>query len=192
MIIQRKTEGGFSMRDILIVLALLGVGALSLPASKSEASASDGAAARDQGFADQVLRELQRARGEAVTTRVPRHAFVYSNRIEIRAAKRGPGRAFIAPTTSDPVLRTVRAQLGVSTVDVTSRVGLPSFTLSETSAKEIVFGTAGTGALASARAGRPAALHLYITNDTVSDSHPLRAHRVDIAPSGIVSLVRSW
>ena len=176
------------MRDVLIVLALLGVGALFLPASRSEASAT----APDQGFAGQVARELRRARGEAVTSRVPRHAFVYSNRIEIRAAKRGPRRTWIAPTTSDPVLATVRARLGISAVDVTSRTGLPSFTLSETTAKEIVFNTAGNGALATARAATPAAIHLYITNDTVSDNHLDRAARVDINASGLVSLARTW
>jgi hypothetical protein len=192
MMIQRKTEGGFTVRDVLTVLGLLGVAALAIPATRSEASAP--APASDGSFADQVARELQRTRGEAVTTRVPRYAFIYSNRVEIRAAKRGAGRgAWVAPTTSDPVLRTVRARLGVSAVDVTSRAGLPSFTLTETSAKEIVFGSGGTGALASIRSARPTALHLYITNDTVGNNHPERTARVDIAAtSGVVSLGRSW
>jgi hypothetical protein len=88
-------------------------------------------------------------------------------------------------------LRTVRAKLGTSAVDVTSRTALPAFTLTETTSKEIVFGAAGTGALATS--SRPSALHLYISNDTVSDDHPQRSHRVDVAAvSGVVSLKRSW
>ena len=143
------------------------------------------------GFADQVVRELQRARGEAVTTRVPQYAFVYSNRVEIRAAKRGAGRAWIAPTISDPVLRTVRAKLGIAAVDVTTRSTLPSSLLSETTGKGIVFAPTGTGALTSS--GRPSAVHLYISNDTVSDDHRERSLRVDIAAdSGVVTLKRSW
>lgn len=184
--IQRKAESGFTVRDILTVLALLGAAALAMPSAKSEASAPG------QGFADQVMRELQRARGEAVTTRVPHYAFIYSNRIEIRAAKPGARRgAWIAPSDSEPALRTVRAKLGTAAVDVTSRTALPAFTLTETTSKEIVFGAAGTGALATS--GRPTALHLYISNDTVSDDHPQRSLRVDVAAdSGVVSLKRSW
>ena len=137
------------------------------------------------------MRELQRARGEAVTTRVPQYAFVYSNRVEIRAAKRGAGRAWIAPTISDPVLRTVRAKLGIAAVDVTTRSTLPSYLLSETTSKEIVFAPTGDGALSSS--GRPAAVHLYISNDTVTDDHRERSLRVDVAAdSGVVTLKRSW
>jgi hypothetical protein len=93
---------------------------------------------------------------------------------------------------SDPVVRAVRAKLGTSAVDVSSRAGLPSFILTETLSKEIVFGTMGTGTLTSARAAH-GAVHLYISNDTVNDDHPERSLRVDIAPgSGVVTLKRSW
>jgi Tfp pilus assembly protein FimT len=182
MMIQRNTDGGFTVRDILTVLALLGAAALAAPSARSEASAPG------QGFADQVVRELQRARGEAVATGVPRHALVYSNRVEIRAARRGAGRTWIAPSEMDPALRTVRAKLGVRAVDVTSRTGLPSFVLSETFGKEIVFGAGGTGALSPAGAA-----HLYISNDTVSDDHAERVARVDIAArTGVATVKRGW
>ena len=192
MIIQRKTEGGFSMWDVLIVLALLGVGALFLPASRSEASATDRATARDQGFAGQVARELQRARGEAVTSRVPRHAFVYSNRIEIRAAKRGP-RPAPGPPPPPPTPSCTPSSPGSESAPSTSpaaRACPPSS--SRRPRQGIVFNTAGNGALATARAATPAAIHLYITNDTVSDNHPDRAARIDINASGLVSLARTW
>jgi hypothetical protein len=183
----RNTDGGFTMGGIIPVLALLGAAAaVATPDDKSEQKAP----AAEGAFADQVVEQLQRARAEAVATSVPRYAFIFSNRVEVRAAKRSRG-VWAAPTLSDPVLHTVRARPGINAFDVTSRPSLPAFTLSPTSSKEIVFHATGAASLADSV--RPARAHLYISNDTVSNSHPDRALRVDVFPaSGTVTLQRKW
>jgi Tfp pilus assembly protein FimT len=183
----RNTDGGFTMGGIIPVLALLGAAAaVATPGDKAEQKAP----AAEGPFAEQVVAHLQRARAEAVATSVPRYAFVFSNRVEIRAAKRARG-AWAAPTTSDPVLHAVRARPGINAFDVTGRPSLPAFTLSPTSSKEIVFHATGAASLTDSV--RPTRAHLYISNDTVGNNHPDRALRVDVAPaSGTVTLQRKW
>jgi Tfp pilus assembly protein FimT len=183
----RNTDGGFTMGGIIPVLAMLGAAAA---VATPDGEPAQKAPAAQGAFADQVVAQLQRARTEAVATSVPRYAFIFSNRVEIRAAKRSRG-AWAAPTTSDPVLHTVRARPGINAFDLTARRTLPSFTLSPTSSKEIVFHASGAASLTDST--RPTRAHLYISNDTVGNSHPDRELRLDIAPaSGTVTLQRKW
>jgi Tfp pilus assembly protein FimT len=189
MMKQRNTDAGFTMAGMMAVVGALGVAA----AFGAPRLNQQGPAGPAGGFAGDVVKELQRARAEAITTRVPRHAFVYSNRVEIRAAKRSARGTWVAPTLSDPVLRMVHARPGINSFDVTRRPSLPDFTLSPASSKEIVFATSGAGSLGATASTRPSSLHLYINNDTVKVNHPDREYRIDIAPgSGDVSLKTSW
>ncbi len=188
MMNQRKRDAGFSVSGVMGVVSLLGATAMVVAPGKDQSSAQPAG-----GFADQVTAELQRARAEAITSRVPQHAFVYSNRVEIRAARPGarPG-TWIAPSAAQPALRTVLARPGIITFDVTNRPGLPSFVLSPTLAKEIVFNAAGNGTVAHLAPSR-ASVHLFISQDHLRSDHPDRALRIDIAPtSGSVSLNHFW
>jgi Tfp pilus assembly protein FimT len=186
MMKQRSSDAGFTVAGVMAVVGLLGVAAAVGGAPGKKAPGG-----RGEDYAAQVAEELQRARTEAITTRVPRHAFIYSNRVEIRAAKPGRVRGtWTAPTISDPVLHSVRAKVGVNSFDVSTRRALPDFTLSPTSSKDIVFGTGGAGSLDSARSG---AVQLYINNDTVKVGHADREFRVEVAAdSGAVSLHDRW
>ena len=177
------------MAGMMAVVGTLGVAAMvGAPSLRKEASLGPAG-----GFATEVVQQLERARREAITTRVPHHAFIYSNRVEVRAAKRGPRGTFIAPTLSDPVLHMAYARPGINSFDVTSRAALPDFTLSPAGSKEIAFASSGTGYVGSKAPARPTALYLYINNDTVKVGHPDREYRVDIAPaSGVVSLQQKW
>ena len=179
------------MAELMAVVTILGVAA----AAAGPSFARDSASSSGRLFAQELTQELQRARMEAVATRVPRFAFVYSDRVEFRAAKPGasPSAPMVAPTTSDPILRTIRARVGINTFDVTGTSSAPAFTLSTTTSKQLVFGTMGAGFLGPAAPGNPAAVYLFINNDTVKDSHPERRFRVDVAPlSGLATLHRGW
>jgi Tfp pilus assembly protein FimT len=186
----RNRDAGFTKAELMMVLGMLGAAAIA--AGPSFGRSSPGKA---HGYAEEVAQELQRARMEAVTTRVPRYAFIYSNRIEIRAGKRGASRSagLVAPTTDDPVLRTVRARSGLSIWDVARKPGLPSEVLSLTTSKMVVFGTHGAGFIGPSAPTNPAPVYIYINNDRVKSNHPEATFRVDIAPrSGEVALRSSW
>ena len=179
------------MSELMIVVVIMGAAA----AAAGPSMGRDNAAASGRGFAQEATQQLQRARMEAVSTRLPRYAFIYSDRIEIRAAKPGatPTAAVIAPTTADPILHTIRAKVGTSILDVTSTVAAPSFSLSPTTSKQVVFSTMGAGFIGPVAPGNPIPVYLYVRNDTVNASHPERNFRVDVAAlSGLVSLRRSW
>jgi prepilin-type N-terminal cleavage/methylation domain-containing protein len=188
---RRNSDAGFTVAELMTVVAIMGVTAAAAAPSLSR----DNAAAGGRGFAEEVTQELQRARMEAVATRLPRYAFIYSDRVEIRAAKPGatPTAALIPPTTSDPILHLVRARVGISSFDVKGTAGTPSSALSTTTSKQIVFGSMGAGFIAPSAPVSPTPVYLYINNDTVRDNHPERKFRVDVAPlSGQVSLRKTW
>jgi prepilin-type N-terminal cleavage/methylation domain-containing protein len=188
---RRNSDAGFTVSELMTVVAIMGITAAAAAPSLSR----DNAAAGGRGFAEAVTQELQRARMEAVSTRLPRYAFIYSDRVEIRAAKPGasPTAALVAPTTTDPILHMVRAKVGISSFDVTGTASAPSSNLSPTTSKQIVFGSMGAGYLAPTAPVSPAPVYLYINNDAVKDNHPERKFRVDVAPlSGQVSLRKTW
>jgi prepilin-type N-terminal cleavage/methylation domain-containing protein len=184
-------DAGFTVAELMMVVVIVGVAAaLAAPSFGRDTSAAGG-----RGYAEELTAELQRARLEAVATRLPRHAFIYSDRVEIRAARPGatPTDALLAPTTADPVLRTIVTRAGVKVFDVTGTASTPSATLTPTTSKQLVFGTMGAGFLAPAPPVNPAPVYLYINNDNVADNHPERRFRVDVAPlSGQVVLRRKW
>ncbi len=188
---RQSADAGFTLSELMVVVAVMGTAA----AAAVPGFGRDSAAATGRSFAQEITQELQRARMEAVTTRLPRHAFIYSNRIEIRAARPGatPTSPLLAPTAADPILHTIRGGMGVNIFDVTGSASTPSFNLSTTTSKQIVFGTMGAGFIGPTAPGSPAAVYLYINNDTVKDNHPERKFRVDVAPlSGQVALRRKW
>jgi prepilin-type N-terminal cleavage/methylation domain-containing protein len=191
MMKRRNGDAGFTVAELMTVVAIMGATAAAAVPSLGR----DNAAAAGRGFAQEVTQELQRARMEAVSTRLPRYAFIFSDRIEIRAAKPGssPTAALVAPSTADPILRTIRARVGTSAFDVTGSASAPSVALSPTTSKQIVFGSMGAGFIAPAAPVSPAPVYLYINNDTVKDNHPERKFRVDVAPlSGQVSMRTKW
>ncbi len=179
------------MAELMTVVTIMG----AMAAAAGPSLTRDKAASSGKGYAEEVSQQLQRARMEAVATRLPRYAFIYSDRVEIRAARPGasPTAALLAPTTSDPVLHVIRARVGVSTFDVTGTSTAPSATLSPTVAKQIVFGSMGAGHIAPVVPTNPTPVYLYINNDTVKPNHPERRFRVDVAPlSGQVALRGKW
>jgi Tfp pilus assembly protein FimT len=175
----------------MVTLVILGAAAAATGPSLGRQSAAE----RGRSYAEEVTDVLQRARMEAVSTRLPRYAFIYSDRVEIRSAKPGvtPLAAPVAPTAADPVLYTVRSRAGVNGMDVKGTTGSASAQLATSTAKQVVFNTLGAGYIGPTPPVAPAPVYIFISNDTVAASHPDRQLRVDVAPvSGQISLRRGW
>jgi prepilin-type N-terminal cleavage/methylation domain-containing protein len=173
----RRGDGGFTLTELMIVLVILAtISMVAAPRFTRDSSASDG-----RSFADLVTREIQRARLEAITTRLPQYVFLYADRVEIRAAKPGatPTAPLVAPTTSDPIQRIIRAKPGISVLDLSTS---STVTTSLGTGKQLVFSTLGIGFIGPTAPPVPTAVYVHLRNTTVQSSHPEYGFRVDIAP----------
>src|SRR5207248_2087209 len=152
--------------------------AIAAPRFSRDRVAQDG-----REFANELTRELQRSRIEAISTRLPIYAFVYSDRVEIRSAK--PGASLVAPvvppTTADPILRIIRAKSRIVTYDINNATGTPSAALSTTTSKQLVFSTLGDGYLGPTRPVNPTPVYLFVENGQAPANHLERKYRIDVS-----------
>jgi hypothetical protein len=123
------------------------------------------------------------------------YAFIYSNRVEIRAAK--PGATLVAPvvapTIADPIVRVIRPKPLITALDLTSTMGTPSANLTTSVGKQIVFSTMGAAFIGPTAPVNPTPVYLYVENANAPSSHPERKYRIDVsALTGFVQLRNGW
>jgi Tfp pilus assembly protein FimT len=173
---------------VVVIVAI--VSAIAAPRFTRDRVTQDG-----REFTNELTRELQRSRMEAVSTRMPMYAFIYSDRVEIRSAKAGATLVapVVAPTTADPILRIIRAKTGVVSYDLTNSTSAPSTNLSTSTSKQLVFSTLGDAFIGPTRPVNPTPVYLFVENGGAPANHLERKYRIDLsALTGYVQLRNGW
>lgn len=186
-----RNDAGFTLTELLAVVVIVGLlAAVAVPYVARDRKASAGAQ-----FASQVLRELQRARIQALSERLPVRAFIYRNRVELRSWVPGarPGDPARAATSADPLLRTVPTVPLVDVYDVLPNASPPpaAQTLTTTTPVQIDFTTQGQVQFVGQTTFSPA--YVFIMNSNVRANHPEAYYRIDIrSATGYLNLRTGW
>lgn len=187
----RRKQSGYTLVEVMVVVVIIAiVSMIAAPRFTRDRFAADG-----REFANELTRELQRSRIEAISSRMPMYAFVYSDRVEIRSAKAGATLVapVVAPTTSDPILRVIRPKARITTFDLTNTTGAPSASLSSSVGKTLVFSTMGGGFIGPTAPLNPTPVYLFVDNANAPANHLERKYRIDVsALTGYVQLRNGW
>ncbi|HEX2660883.1 MAG TPA: prepilin-type N-terminal cleavage/methylation domain-containing protein [Polyangia bacterium] len=175
---RRAATAGFTLTELMIVLVIIGVlAAVSAPSFTKDNRASAG---RD--LASDVARELQKCRSEALSTGLGVRAFVYSNRVELRPYVAGatPGAAPRAPTTADPLARSLPAAAGLTFAGVVvPGAAMPSApTLSPTVHADLDFSSQGTAQFVGQAI--PTGGTIFLQNANLPANSPDYDFRIDV------------
>jgi type II secretory pathway pseudopilin PulG len=173
-----------TLTELMVVLIIMGlIAAATTPMFKREREASEG-----RRFTGLLARDFQRARQDAISTRLPQRAFVFGDRIEVRSAVAGTPPT--AATLTTPILRLLPAGTGVSIWDVTTSTTAPASAALTTATYKIVeWNTFGQASIVGAVTP---AIALYVRNANATAAGNTR-YRIDVSPlSGAVTMQETW
>lgn len=184
-------SAGFTLTELMVIVVIVGV----LSAVATPYLMRDRKASAAVEFADQVTREMQRARLQALAERLPVRASIFRDRVEVRSWLPGarPGDRPRAPASTDPVLRSVPAQLGVDVLDVlTTPAPAPTApVLTNETPIEIDFNSQGQMQFVGEAPLSPA--YLFVRSTLVDGGHPDSHYRIEVTSlTGYVSLHQGW